>query len=215
MLNVVQAGCSTVMMDRLTMDTLFATIEREKISYICADFVVYSSDATLSDMKVSGTTVTGFASGTMTYNVSLPAGTTAVPAVTATPAEANATVAITPATSLTGDVAARTTTVKVTSHDQSVNKNYTVVFSVATGIEDNPGAGYRIYPVPAHEQLTAAGLSGITLIEVFDVTGDKVSAIRCEGDSLVNIPVGHLPRGIYFVRLTTEKGAVMKRFVKE
>lgn len=36
MLNVIQAGCSTVMMDRLTMDSLFSTIEKEKISYICA-----------------------------------------------------------------------------------------------------------------------------------------------------------------------------------
>ncbi len=36
MLNVIQAGCSTVMMDRLTMDSLFAAIEREKITYICA-----------------------------------------------------------------------------------------------------------------------------------------------------------------------------------
>ena len=36
MLNVIQAGCSTVMMDRLTMDSLLATIEREKITYICA-----------------------------------------------------------------------------------------------------------------------------------------------------------------------------------
>lgn len=36
MLNVIQAGCSTVMMDRLTMDGLFSTIERERITYICA-----------------------------------------------------------------------------------------------------------------------------------------------------------------------------------
>ena len=36
MLNVIQAGCSTVMMDRLTMDGFFSTIEREKITYICA-----------------------------------------------------------------------------------------------------------------------------------------------------------------------------------
>ena len=36
MLNVVQAGCSTVMMDRLTMDGLFSTIEREKVTYIAA-----------------------------------------------------------------------------------------------------------------------------------------------------------------------------------
>ena len=36
MLNVIQASCSTVMMDRLTMDGLFSTIERERITYICA-----------------------------------------------------------------------------------------------------------------------------------------------------------------------------------
>lgn len=36
MLNVIQAGCSTVMMDRLTMDSLFSTMEREKVTYIVA-----------------------------------------------------------------------------------------------------------------------------------------------------------------------------------
>ena len=36
MLNVIQAGCSTVMMDRLTMDSFFGAIEREKITYIAA-----------------------------------------------------------------------------------------------------------------------------------------------------------------------------------
>ncbi|KUG23293.1 long-chain-fatty-acid--coa ligase [hydrocarbon metagenome] len=36
MLNVIQAGCSTVMMDRLTMESFFGAIEREKITYIAA-----------------------------------------------------------------------------------------------------------------------------------------------------------------------------------
>lgn len=36
MLNVIQAGCSTVMMDRLTMEALFSAIEKEKITYICS-----------------------------------------------------------------------------------------------------------------------------------------------------------------------------------
>ena len=36
MLNVIQAGCSTVMMNRFTMDGLFSNIERGKITYICA-----------------------------------------------------------------------------------------------------------------------------------------------------------------------------------
>jgi hypothetical protein len=180
-----------------------------------ADLAVYSSDASLSDLKVSGTTVTGFAAGTLTYNVSLAAGTTTVPTVTATPTEANAGVEVTPATSLTGDAAARTTTVKVTSHDQSVIKNYTVVFTVATGVEDNLSDRIRIYPVPAHNEITATGLTGVTVIEIFDVTGEKVSAIRCEGDTLLSVPVAHFSRGLYFIKFTTAEGAVMKRFIKE
>jgi len=180
-----------------------------------ADLVVYSSDATLSDLKVSGTTVTGFAAGTLTYNVSLSAGTTTVPTVTATPAEAGATVNITPATSLTGDAAARTTTVEVTSHDQSDVKTYTVVFTVATGIEDNLSGKFRIYPVPAYDEITAAGLDGAILIEIFDITGNKVAAVRCDDETAVKIPVAHFSRGLYFMRLTTAEGYAMKRFVKE
>ncbi len=180
-----------------------------------ADLVVYSSDATLSDLKVSGTTVTGFAAGTMTYNVSLTAGTTTVPTVTATPAESGATVTVTPAASLTGDAAARTTTVLVTSHDQSAAKTYTIVFTVATGIEDNLSSRFRIYPVPAFDEITAAGLEGATLIEIFDVTGNKVAAVRCDDETIVKISLTHLSRGLYFIRVTTAEGFVMKRFVKE
>lgn len=180
-----------------------------------ADLLVYSSDASLSDLKVSGTTVTGFAAGTLTYNVSLAAGTTTVPTVTATATEANATVEVTPATSLTGDAAARTTTVKVTSHDQSVIKNYTVVFSVATAVEENLSDRIRIYPVPAHDEITATGLAGVTLIEIFDVTGEKVTAIRCEGDSTLSVQLAHLSRGLYFIRFSTGEGSVMKRFIKK
>ena len=180
-----------------------------------ADLVVYSSDATLSDLKVNGTSVTGFASGTLTYNVSLPAGTTTVPAVTAIPAEANATVVITAATALTGDVAARTAKIDVTSHDKSTVKNYTIVFSVATGINDSQGRNLRLYPVPARDEITAEGIEGITLIEIFEVTGNKVTAIRCEGDTVREIPLSSLPRGLYVMKLTGPDGVVMKKFVKD
>jgi hypothetical protein len=180
-----------------------------------ADLVVYSSDATLTDLKVSGTTVTGFAPGTLTYNVSLPAGTTTVPAVTATPAEANASVVITPATALTGDVAARTAKIDVTSHDKSSVKNYTIVFSVATGIKDNQSRNLRLYPVPARDEITAEGIEGVTLIEIFEVTGNKVTTIRCEGDTIREIPLSSLPRGLYVMKLTSPDGVVMKKFVKD
>lgn len=180
-----------------------------------ADLVIYSSDATLSDLKVSGTTVTGFAAGTLTYNVSLPAGTTAVPAVTATATEANATVVITPATSLTGDAAARTTKIDVTSQDKASVKNYTIVFTVATGIDDYLSDKLRIYPVPAHNEITAEGIEGITMIEIYEVTGKKVSSIRCAEDSFREIPVADLSRGLYFIKFIGPDGVILKKFIKE
>ncbi len=180
-----------------------------------ADLVIYSSDATLSDLKVNGTSVTGFASGTLTYNVSLPAGTTTIPGVTATPAEANATVVITPPVSLTGDATARTAKIDVTSHDKSSVKNYTIVFSVATAIEDNLNSRLRLYPVPARTEITAEGIEGITMIEIYEVTGKKVASIRCVEDTTKVIPVANLRRGIYFMKLISPKGVVMEKFIKE
>jgi hypothetical protein len=180
-----------------------------------ADLSIYSSDATLSDLKVNGTTVTGFAAGTLAYNVSLAAGTTTVPTVTATATEVNATIVITPATSLTGDAAARTTKIDVTSHDKSSVKNYTITFTVATAIENNLSSRFTIYPVPARTEITATGIEDVYLIEIYDVTGNKLITEACEGETMKVIPVGHLARGVYFVRLTSPQGAVMKRFVKE
>ena len=36
MINVIRTGCSVVMMDRFTIDSLFGAIQKEKITYICA-----------------------------------------------------------------------------------------------------------------------------------------------------------------------------------
>ena len=87
---------------------------------------VLSDDATLSDLTVGGETVSGFAPATLAYNVELPFGTTAVPAVVGT---ANSTFAksvdVTPAASLPGS-----TTVVVTAENNST-KTYTITFTVA------------------------------------------------------------------------------------
>ncbi len=85
------------------------------------------TDATLSDLQVGGTTVTGFAPGTTTYNVVLPAGTTTVPTVTATVYDTGkATYVVTSAASLPGS-----TTVKVTAQDNATTQTYTINFTVA------------------------------------------------------------------------------------
>lgn len=179
------------------------------------DLNIYSSVSSLSDLKVSGTTVTGFASGTLTYNVSLDAGTSTVPEVTATATEANATVDITPATNLAGDEAARTTTIEVTSHDQSSTTTYKVVYTVTTGIEDNLSSHHKVYPVPARTAITVSGIEDVSLIEVFDVTGNLVISEKCDEIDLKKISVDHLTRGVYFIRFTTSGGTIITRFIKE
>jgi uncharacterized repeat protein (TIGR01451 family) len=84
-----------------------------------------SADATLSALTVGGTAVTGFAPATLTYSVTLPAGTTDVPTVIATANDAGATAVVTPAASLLG-----ATNVLVTAAS-GATQTYTVNFTVA------------------------------------------------------------------------------------
>ncbi len=85
-----------------------------------------NSDATLSDLKVDGTTVSSFDPSTLNYTQELPFGTTSIPAVTSTATDSNAEVVITEATELPG-----TTTVLVTAEDGSTQKTYRINFTIA------------------------------------------------------------------------------------
>ena len=84
-----------------------------------------STDATLSDLKVNGTTVSGFAAGTQTYSIELSA-TAATPTVTATVNEGHATLNITQATGIPG-----VATIVVTAEDGTTQNTYRVNFNVA------------------------------------------------------------------------------------
>jgi hypothetical protein len=82
-------------------------------------------DATLSDLRVDGTTVAGFDPATSTYNVVLPAGTTTVPTVTATVYDTGqATDVVTQAPGLPGPA-----TAVVIAQDGTTTKTYTINFS--------------------------------------------------------------------------------------
>jgi len=116
--------------------------------------VLPGADASLSDLKVNGTQVAGFAPLTLNYNVSLASGTTVIPTVTATSNDALATVLVTPATDLAGDLAARTTTVKVTAENGTTIQNYTVVFYVNSGDATLSDLTYDGTQVPAFAPAT-------------------------------------------------------------
>lgn len=87
-----------------------------------------SVDVNLSDLKVDGTTLEDFAADKTAYLANLDAGTTTVPEVTATAADSEATVSVTPATDLRGNAGQRTTTVLVTGRDGTTTKTYSIRF---------------------------------------------------------------------------------------
>lgn len=89
------------------------------------------SDATLSNLLYNGATVTGFSPNTLSYNVILPAGTTAIPAVTATVSDTGkATATVTQATVLPGYAV-----IVVTAEDGTTQKTYTINFTVAAAVK--------------------------------------------------------------------------------
>ncbi|MGO4818417.1 T9SS type A sorting domain-containing protein [Flavobacterium sp. W22_SRS_FP1] len=82
--------------------------------------------ASLSDLKVDGVSVAGFAAGTLNYSVVLPKETTTIPQITAvTTTNSAATQIITQALALPGDA-----TVDVTSEDGTVTATYTVSYTL-------------------------------------------------------------------------------------
>lgn len=101
--------------------------------YSLWEFEIYedvdpTADASLSDLTVNGTTVDGFSPNTFVYDISLPSGTTVVPAVVGTPTQSS------PATAVTTDASGLpgTSTVLVTAQDGSTTQTYTLNFTVST-----------------------------------------------------------------------------------
>lgn len=80
------------------------------------------TDATLSDLKVNGTTIDGFTSGTLNYDYELPVGSP-VPTVTATTNDPLASLVVNNAVSLPG-----TTNVVVTAQDGISTLTYSIDF---------------------------------------------------------------------------------------
>ena len=82
-----------------------------------------TTNATLSDLKVDGTTISGFDGAVKSYTYNLTEGTTTIPQITATTYISGATTVITQATAIPGDA-----TVVVTATDGSTTDTYTVSF---------------------------------------------------------------------------------------
>ena len=118
---------------------MHGTVRGTPYGYSLWEMEVYEAinpltDASLSDLAVDGVTVDGFSSTTLTYDVGLPFGTTAVPTVTATTSQiAPAVAVVTNASALPG-----TATVLVTAQDGNTQLTYSINFTVSLQQMDLP-----------------------------------------------------------------------------
>jgi hypothetical protein len=174
-----------------------------------------SDDATLSDLMVDGTSVNGFSPATLTYYVTLPAGTTDVPAVTAETTDENASVNVIDATDLGGDAAARTTTVEVTAEDGETVKTYTIEFTVQVGVHDEAFNMVQLYPVPAVNTLYIDNVANVRTVTMFDITGAAVMQMKNAGNDRIAIDVSSLEGGLYLIKMANEQATGVARFVKQ
>lgn len=166
-----------------------------------------STNATLADLSIDGTTIDDFATDVISYDVVLPSATTDVPEVTATTTDDNASKAITAATSLPGS-----TTVVVTAEDGNTTKTYTVNFSleaVTLSADKVLSTKIGIFPNPATHTLKLAGNSkAISEVQIIDVLGKTMTKQVVAG----SINISDLHSGIYFIKIAQQETI---RFIKQ
>jgi len=102
-----------------------------------------------------------------------------------------------------------------------VGKDYTQNFSievkpVSINEQTQKLSKINIYPNPATGKLIVVSCElRIENIDIFDVFGRKVVEQRAEGITLKEIDISSLHAGIYFVKIGTELGKVMRKVLKE
>ncbi len=86
----------------------------------------------------------------------------------------------------------------------------------ATSIKPDEIAGSLfIFPNPAKDELRVEnGEWRMEDVEILDVSGKKLSTSGMQF-SANSVNVSTLPKGIYFIRIKTDKGTVTKKFIKE
>jgi hypothetical protein len=85
---------------------------------------------------------------------------------------------------------------------------------VATDVSVAGASAIKVYPVPVGNVLNIEGIDSFTGIEIRDITG-KVYYSSASNDAWsVRIETGNMPKGVYFIKLTSPAGNVTRKFVK-
>ena len=121
------------------------------------------TDISLSALTVDGSSIVDFGALKTSYSVELPAGTTVVPTVAATPTDTNASAVVTAATSLPG-----TTTLVVTAQDGVTTNTVSIAFTLES--TDNGADPTPTLLIEFNNSEAFVGQGGVTYSEATDPT---------------------------------------------
>ena len=92
-------------------------------------------------------------------------------------------------------------------------RNLVAHFMHTEGIGEQNG-GIAIYPNPVSDKLTIEAHEAIESVEIYNLVGALVVSKKDQTNK-VELSVGGLPAGTYFVRMTTQSGSETRTFVKK
>ena len=89
-----------------------------------------------------------------------------------------------------------------------------VIPQIITGINQKELIGFiKIYPNPVCQNITVEAPQQAT-IEISNIEGQLIKTLQTTEDK-TNVDISGLPGGLYIIRLNTEDGSVVRKFVKE
>jgi len=77
--------------------------------------------------------------------------------------------------------------------------------------ENDLSAKVTVYPNPADDNFFVKSPEKISIVDVFNVNGQKMASTNGENKKIVRVPVLQLASGLYFAVIHTEKGNAVKK----
>ena len=164
-----------------------------------------SHDATLSDIKVDGQSISGFSPATTSYTVNIPYSQTAIPVVTATTNNIGAHAVVTAASSVTG-----TASILVTAEDGTTTKTYTLTFQ-----KDAPSTDATLSSLTYNGQTVSGFNPSTTSYSVALPEGSNVPSVNATAThpfATVAVQQATSTSGTATITVTAEDGSTTKTY---
>ena len=76
-----------------------------------------------------------------------------------------------------------------------------------------PEAAYSVYPNPSTTGIYTITTEGNTIIKAFSIDGRLIKTQTMSDETTLDLSTA--PQGVYFLQITTDKGVVTKKIVKQ